>query len=238
MAEARLVRKKISKSERVNSLPIPARLLFTWMIPHLDVEGRMTGNPKLVKQIVVPLTNYTPIQVDKWLNMMQDKKDDITGKGLIERYEVGDNQYIYLPGFDGEQSPRGGKSWKDWESPSDIPAPPDAPESTPSQPRKPKAVKPIDDILNPVFKQMVADFEDNIAMLSPMLTERLKLIQDEYPEGWFAKAVNEAVTYNKRNLKYIEAILQNWKASGVNPLEAIPAKKKAEVGRTQEYDFS
>ena len=216
MAEARLLRKKISRSERVNSLPIPARLLFTWMIPHLDVEGRMTGNPKIIKQTVVPLTNYTPVQVDKWLNMMQELKDDVTGEGLVERYEVNGNLYLEMPGFASEQSPRGGQAWKSWEPSSDIPPRLGKPVIEPVETKKPK---PTDDIVDPVFKKMVEDFEDNIAMLSPMLSDRLKIIQDEYPEGWFTKAVNEAVTYNKRNLKYIEAILKRWKAEGISSSE-------------------
>lgn len=238
MAEARLLRKKISRSERVNSLPIPARLLFTWMIPHLDVEGRMTGNPKLIQQTVLPLTNYTPPQVDKWLNMMQDLKDDVTGEGLIERYEVGGNHYIEMPGFSTEQSPRGGQAWKSWEPPSDIPPRPGKPATQPAEPKKQKAVKPIDDILDPVFGQMVTDYESNIGSLSPMLAERLKLIQDDYPEGWFILAIKEALANNVRNLKYIEAILARWKVEGINPLVEIPTKEKAETGRQQDYDFT
>ncbi|KKN10575.1 hypothetical protein LCGC14_1035140 [marine sediment metagenome] len=235
MAEARLLRKKISKSERVNALPIPARLLFTWMIPHLDVEGRMSGNPKIIQQTVLPLASFTPNMVDKWLNMMQDQKDDITGKGLIERYEVGNNKYLWMPGFIGEQSPRGGQTWKTWEPASDIPAPPDGPEETPTPAKKPKVVKATDDIIDPVFGKMCEDYENNIGMLSPMLSDRVKIIQDEYPEGWFTLAIGEAVTYNKRNLKYIEAILARWKTEGINPLEEIPAKEKTEEGRIQEY---
>lgn len=238
MAEARLLRKKICKSERVNALPIPARLLFTWMIPHLDVEGRMTGNPKVIQQTVFPLTNYTPSQVDKWLDMMVDLKDDITGYGLIERYEVGINKYLWYPGFDGEQSSQGGKAWKTREAPSDIPAPPNAPTPEPVESEKTGQVLAIGDILDPIFKQLVVEYENNIGMLSPTLSDRLKIIQDEYPEGWFSLAVHEAAANNKRNLKYIEAILKRWKAEGINPMEEIPEKPKAENGRVQDYDFN
>ena len=106
-----------------------------------------------------------------------------------------------------------------------------------AKPRKEREDKTADDILDPVFGQLVQDYEDNIGMLSPMLGDRLKLIHDEYPEGWFAKAVEESVANNKRNLRYIEAILTRWKADGINPLNGVPAKEKAEAGRTQVYNF-
>ncbi len=242
MAEARLLRKKISKSERVNSLPMPAQLLYTWLIGHVDVEGRFSGNPRVVKNEVFPLKNYTVSQVDKWLDMMWESKDDMTGEGLIERYvdEASGNKYFDMPGFDGEQSSQGGKVWKTREAPSDIPPRPGTSNTRPGTPVTPEDTKKntkrkTDDILDPVFGQMVIDYEGNIGMLSPMLAERLKIIQDEYPEGWFALTVAEAVANNKRNLKYIEAILKRWKADGINPLKEIPAKEKDEVGRIQEY---
>ncbi len=58
-------------------------------------------------------------------------------------------------------------------------------------------------------------YEENIGMLTPLLGERLKEIVGEYPDGWFAKATQEAVNYNHRNLRYIERVLENWKVNGV-----------------------
>jgi len=72
-----------------------------------------------------------------------------------------------------------------------------------------------DDILDPVLASMVAIYESNIGQATPILFERIKEIRDEYPDGWFAKSVEESVTHGKRNLKYIEAILANWKANGI-----------------------
>ena len=218
MARARLVGNKISRSERVNSLPVPAALLYTWLITHLDREGRFSGNPRIVKNSVFPLQNFTLATIDKWLNQMQDLKDDLTGFGLIERYEAGGNQYLWMPGFDGEQSPQGGNKWKKNETPSDIPPPPGLPAPVP-------AGEPVaesdDDILDPVFKQMVAEYIANISdKIGPMTSQRLQAIEDEYPEGWFGKAMEEAVAHGKRNLKYIEAILDRWKTENVDPFTA------------------
>ena len=43
MAISRMLHKSISHSIQVNRLSPEARLLFTWMIPHADDEGRIKG---------------------------------------------------------------------------------------------------------------------------------------------------------------------------------------------------
>jgi len=54
MAKARMLHNKISKSLQVDSLPVPAQLLFTWMISWADDEGRLKGEPKYIKATVIP----------------------------------------------------------------------------------------------------------------------------------------------------------------------------------------
>ena len=232
MARGRLLNKKISLSSRVNELPLPARILYTWMVPHLDVEGRMTGNPELIGQTVIPLTNYTPVKIDEWLDMMQGQRDDATGQGLIERYEVNGNQYLYMPGFDGEQSQRAFEkgrrpAWKEREAPSEVPPPPSF---TPQV----KAPEPslAEEIIDPVLGDMVKVYEENIGQLTPMLFEHINDIRKEYPEGWFAKAVEETVSHGKRNMKYIEAVLDNWQKNGLQS-----KKKEPKVSAGKDYSY-
>ena len=57
-------------------------------------------------------------------------------------------------------------------------------------------------------------YEENIGMLSPMLIDELKEIEKNYPSGWIVEAIKEAVTNNKRNLKYITKILEHWATQG------------------------
>ena len=57
-------------------------------------------------------------------------------------------------------------------------------------------------------------YEQNIGMLTPMIAEELKEAEKLYPQNWIADAVKEAVLYNKRNIKYIIKILENWVAEG------------------------
>jgi DNA replication protein len=57
-------------------------------------------------------------------------------------------------------------------------------------------------------------YEQNIGMLTPMIAEELRDAVKLYPEDWIRDAIKEAVTYNKRNIKYIDKILQNWSIEG------------------------
>ena len=74
---------------------------------------------------------------------------------------------------------------------------------------------------------MIKYFEDTARrMLTPNDLMRLKDFADHYPDGWFEKAVDEAVKNNVRSpMNYIEKILESWKTEGVNPLEERPKRR-------------
>jgi len=57
-------------------------------------------------------------------------------------------------------------------------------------------------------------YEENIGMLTPMIAEELKDAERLYPTSWIEDAFREAVSQNKRNWKYIEAILKRWDSEG------------------------
>ncbi len=57
-------------------------------------------------------------------------------------------------------------------------------------------------------------YEQNIGPLTPLLADTLKDAEQTYPDDWIAEAIREAVLNNKRNWKYVEAILRNWKDEG------------------------
>jgi len=57
-------------------------------------------------------------------------------------------------------------------------------------------------------------YEDNIGPLTPMVAEALRDAEQTYPAAWIEEAVKIAVENNKRNLRYIEAILRNWQEKG------------------------
>ena len=59
-------------------------------------------------------------------------------------------------------------------------------------------------------------YEDNIGMLNPIIAELLKDAEQTYPQTWIEEAFTEAIARNKRNWKYIAAILKNWEREGKN----------------------
>jgi len=57
-------------------------------------------------------------------------------------------------------------------------------------------------------------YEQNIGMLTPMIAEELRDTEKLYPETWIRDAIKESVLHNKRNIRYISKILENWSAEG------------------------
>jgi len=57
-------------------------------------------------------------------------------------------------------------------------------------------------------------YEQNIGLLTPMVADELREAEKLYPQDWIRDAIKEAVLYNKRNIKYIIKILENWMAAG------------------------
>jgi DnaD/phage-associated family protein len=224
MPEGRLINRKIVDNERLAAVPFEAEGLFWRMILFLDREGRLSfpANATLIRNKLFPLRDFTVQQVEEWLRVLAGQKKD--GKGLIELYEVEGRRYLWMPGFKGEQS----KSWLNTvyyrEAPSDIPAPPGV-KDIPPDAKSPK----VKDIIDPRLADMVKLYEDNIGICTPAIYEKLKDFSKEYPEeGWFEKAVSEAVKNEARSLAYIEKILERYKKEGFN---GKPGKGRAKSKR-------
>jgi len=67
------------------------------------------------------------------------------------------------------------------------------------------------------LKQMpniFALYEDNIGLLTPLISEELKEAEILYPAEWIEDAIKEAVSLNKRNWRYISRILERWSTEG------------------------
>ena len=57
-------------------------------------------------------------------------------------------------------------------------------------------------------------YEENIGPLTPLIADALKDAEQTYSPEWAAEALEIAVLKNKRNWKYVEAILRRWKEEG------------------------
>jgi uncharacterized phage protein (TIGR02220 family) len=111
MPAGRILKKKISYDEDVAKLSTEAALLYTWCIPHLDVEGRIYADPHIIKGMVVPYRDeFTEQKIVKCMQEMVVNE-------LILLYGA-DKKYARFTGFDKNQALR-----KDREAPSEIPEP-------------------------------------------------------------------------------------------------------------------
>jgi DnaD/phage-associated family protein len=79
-------------------------------------------------------------------------------------------------------------------------------------------------------------YEENIGPLTPLMADALKDAERDYPAAWLAEAFSIAVTRNKRNWKYIEAILKRWKDEGYEGKNRQDAGK--DPGRYSKSEFS
>ena len=70
-------------------------------------------------------------------------------------------------------------------------------------------------------------YEQNIGMITPMLADKLRRAERDYPDSWLRDAFDTAVTNNKRNWAYIQRILENWAKHGK---DASPATRRPATG--------
>ncbi len=57
-------------------------------------------------------------------------------------------------------------------------------------------------------------YEQNIALLTPLIAEQLVRAMETYPREWIEDAIAEAVSYNRRSWRYVQRVLQTWAAQG------------------------
>lgn len=70
-----------------------------------------------------------------------------------------------------------------------------------------------------VFADAVAAYENNIAMITPVVSDEIGEMVDELGAGWVIDAIKIAAKQNKRNWAYVAAILRNWKALGYQDIK-------------------
>jgi len=57
-------------------------------------------------------------------------------------------------------------------------------------------------------------YEQNIGILTPMISDQLRDAESSYPPDWVRDAIREAVYHGKRKWSYISAILERWATEG------------------------
>lgn len=98
MARGRFIDNKIVLSKQVSLLSDDTcRLMFTWMITFADKEGRLFGDPALIRGTIFPRNEKITIKkVESYLQEMMDV-------GLILWYEARGDKFVLFPGFSDSQ---------------------------------------------------------------------------------------------------------------------------------------
>jgi DnaD/phage-associated family protein len=81
-------------------------------------------------------------------------------------------------------------------------------------------------------------YEENIGMITPMVSENIKDALNLFPASWIIDAIKEAVKANVRKWKYIDGILKNWATNGrdVGPRRTRKDKDDPDYYKGQRYD--
>jgi hypothetical protein len=77
----RTIKPEFFRDEKIQRLPVPARLLMIGLISHADDEGRLDGDPRSVGSQVFPLDGYSASRIDAWLELIAEA-------GIIHRYHA------------------------------------------------------------------------------------------------------------------------------------------------------
>ena len=88
-----MLQNRISKSNKIASLSSDTvRLLYTWLLSHLDVNGNFYADPVMVNNLVFTRLGHS-------IKTVSSALDELTEKGLIVRYQVNGEIYLNYPDF-------------------------------------------------------------------------------------------------------------------------------------------
>jgi len=57
-------------------------------------------------------------------------------------------------------------------------------------------------------------YEQNIGLITPLVADELRDMENEYPITWVEEAIQLSVTYNRKSIRYISTILERWRNEG------------------------
>jgi len=203
-----------------------ARLLFIGMISHADDEGRLKGDALYLRVAVFPGDDMPLSSIEAW-------RDQIAEQGLITVYKNTDNEYIYLPTFQKHQ-------YMTKRFPSRLP-PPQPVNNQSMSTQQPvnnelhevevgngngsgsgsgsgSGTQPVNnELYTTTTPQTFEAWEQATGRpITGFEGEELKALIDVYSDTWTVSAIREAARsgIEKVRIRYIERILERWKAEG------------------------
>lgn len=95
----RSIKPELWRNTQVQSCTRDARLCFIGLISHADDEGRIDGDPALLRSVIFP--KDADITIRRFERLLEElaASQDHAGIPLIHRYHVDGFSYIELPGW-------------------------------------------------------------------------------------------------------------------------------------------
>lgn len=184
-------------------------LYFFWALDRQEREPRWLALQDMLEDSLF-MKSMTPGQVEEGLARA-------TARGILLRAgEAGADAIYFLNTARGRQALQNLRQGK-WR-PAGRPLPPSALQTEPAS----------------IFRL----YEQNIGPLTPMLADRLRDAENEYPAEWIPEALRLAVERNVRNWRYIEGILKRWKEEGRDPIDggdAAQTRRKYIQGKYSDF---
>lgn len=98
MARGRMLQNRISKSKKLAELSNDTtRLLYTWILSHLDINGNFYADPIMVNNLVFTRLGHS-------VKTISNAIDELDAKGLIIKYRVNGEIYLNYPDFHEKQN--------------------------------------------------------------------------------------------------------------------------------------
>ena len=213
MPVGRILLKSISDSNKLPKLKTDgARLLYTWLIAHLDINGCYSGDAQVINGKIFTRLSKTVKTIEEYLKDMEENK-------LIIRYRADGDTFLNVPDFVEKQPSLNPNR----EGKTSIPTPtPDLLRNysvtTPTQVKLSKDKISKDNI----NKNTYADFVS-------MLPEEYQKLIDIYSKPNTEKFIHRLNTYKGANGKKYKSdylAILNWVVDAV-----MGADKKAEADR-------
>jgi len=210
--KARLIHPAAATSLSLAKISLAAELLFWRMIPQADDQGRLPGDPKILKAITCPIREEIPLEnIPVLLKELEEEKLIICYAPNDETVQIAKwwdyqcPQWAYpskhAPPVRWEDHCRyriGGKvitiNWPPGQGTGEVAAP-----------------TPLSDYL----AKIAAKYQQEIGLISASIDAELKdFVQHcedkKVPVEWIDEAFKEAAANNKRSWSYVKAILTNW----------------------------
>lgn len=112
MARARMIARNITKSKKIAQLSDTERVIYAFILPFLDREGRINAHPTYLKGQVFLHLEYTEAQIETTVRHMHDV-------GLVTLYATEDDVVIEFKDFLVYNAPNKREAQSEFPAPTD-----------------------------------------------------------------------------------------------------------------------